>query len=129
MVLLPKPRKDSTKCSSYCPISLLNVDLKLFTGVLAHRLGPMMPGIIEPDQSSFIQNRQCGDNTKRILHLIDKAHKTPLRAVLLTVDAEKAFDRVNWAFLDKTLIRFGLGDWFRSWVQSCYDAPLCHHPS
>lgn len=123
VVVLPKPGKDPTKCSSYRTISLLNVDLKLFTGILAHRLGPMMPGIIEPDQSGFIQNRQCNDNTKRTFHLIDKAHKTAMDAVLLTVDAEKAFDRVNWHFWGKTLIRFGLGDRFRAWIHSCYDAP------
>lgn len=82
-----------------------------------------MPNLIEPDQAGFIQTRQCGDNTNRILHLIDKAHQTHMDAPLLTVDAEKVFDRVDWRFLEQTMAHFGLGDRFQEWVGCCNGAP------
>lgn len=126
IVVIPKSGKDPKLCAAYRPISLLNLDLKLFTGVLAARLGPKLPGIVDPDQSGFIPNRQCSDNTKRTMHLIDKAQVQQLDAALLSVDAEKAFDGVDWDFLGRTLERFGLGRRFRAWVASCHATPRAH---
>lgn len=57
------------------------------------------------------------------MHLIDKSQFAGTDAMLLSVDAEKAFDRVNWGFLDWTLAQFGIGERFRAWVASCYDCP------
>ncbi|KAJ1129150.1 hypothetical protein NDU88_007521 [Pleurodeles waltl] len=72
IVVIPKPGKDPENCASYRPISLLNIDAKLFTGILEHRLNYYMPGLVDPDQAGFIPHRQCSDNTKRLLHLLDK---------------------------------------------------------
>lgn len=43
ITLIPKEGKDHTECQNHRPISLLNVDLKLFTRILASRLAPEMP--------------------------------------------------------------------------------------
>lgn len=50
VTLIPKEGKDPTNCSSYRPISLLNVDLKFFTKILAGRLAPWFLLIIHFDQ-------------------------------------------------------------------------------
>lgn len=70
MVVLPKPGKNKKQCGSYRPISLLNVGIKLFTSILAARLGPLKLGLIAPDQAGFVPHRQCSNNTKQVLHLI-----------------------------------------------------------
>ncbi|KAJ1201211.1 hypothetical protein NDU88_005025 [Pleurodeles waltl] len=44
ITVIPKPIKDSALCSPYWPITLLNVDAKLFTAILEHRLGPYIQG-------------------------------------------------------------------------------------
>lgn len=62
--VIPKPGKDPKYCGSYRPISLLNIDVKIFSGILAARLNPLMDGLIEPDQSGFIPTRQGGDTQK-----------------------------------------------------------------
>lgn len=49
ITVIPKEGKDPQKCHSYRPISLLNVDLKLFTRVLASRLAPEVPAVIHYD--------------------------------------------------------------------------------
>lgn len=123
VVVLPKPGKDGKLCASYRPIYLLNIDLKIFTGVLATRLSPLLHGLIEPDQAGFVATRQYSDNTRRLLHLLDKVHRQTVERVVLSVDAEKAFDRVHWPFLETTLERFWVGSRFRRWVLSGYSQP------
>lgn len=48
--LLAKKNKDLLLCTSYRPISLLNVDFKVLSKVLAKRLGGVIPNIVSPDQ-------------------------------------------------------------------------------
>ncbi|KAJ1209250.1 hypothetical protein NDU88_004628 [Pleurodeles waltl] len=123
IVVSRKPGKDPEECASYMPISLLNIDAKLFTGILAHRLNYYMPGLVDPDQAGFIPHRQCSDNTKRLLHLLDKTERSRREALFLSIDAKKAFDRVYWPYLFKVLERFGLGPGFMAWICCIYQAP------
>uniref|UniRef100_A0A8C5M4L4 Reverse transcriptase domain-containing protein n=1 Tax=Leptobrachium leishanense TaxID=445787 RepID=A0A8C5M4L4_9ANUR len=123
IALLPKPEKDHTACGNYRPISLLNTDVKLLARVLANRLKRFMPQLIHPDQVGFIPGREARDATIRVLNAIthSKQSKTPL--LLLSTDAEKAFDRVLWPFLFRTLHTYGVGEGFISWIRALYSAP------
>lgn len=53
ITLLLKPDKESSDCSSYRPISLLNVDYKILAKALALLLEPVMPNILSPNQTGF----------------------------------------------------------------------------
>lgn len=66
-----------------------------------------MSDLIDEDQSGFIKGRQTQDNVRRTLH-IHQIQKQGMNAVLVSLDAEKAFDRVNWKFLYQVLERIGL---------------------
>lgn len=55
-----------------------------------------MTDLIEKDQPGFIIGRQTQDNIRRILHMIDHIQRQGLRAVLVSLDAKKAFDCVNF---------------------------------
>ena len=57
ITVIPKEGKDPAECGSYRPISLLNTDLKLFTKVLASRLQPWLPELVDLDQVGFIPTR------------------------------------------------------------------------
>lgn len=100
--------KDPTSCSSYRPISLLNLDLKIFTRILANRLTTHIQGLVHLDQVGFIPHREAPDNTIKVLNLIHAATKNRTTCVFLGTDAEKAFDRVDWQFL------------FTVWENKCY---------
>lgn len=54
IAVIPKDGKDPTQVSNYRPISLLNVDIKLYAKMLASRLLPLIPNLISPDQVGFI---------------------------------------------------------------------------
>ncbi|KAJ1188741.1 hypothetical protein NDU88_005498 [Pleurodeles waltl] len=90
--------------------------------------GALTPSVLDATivvihKPGFTPNRQCGDNTKRLLHLLDKTDRSCREALFLSIDAEKAFDRVHWPYLFKVLERFGLGPVFRFWISCVYRSP------
>uniref|UniRef100_A0A8C5LMS8 Reverse transcriptase domain-containing protein n=1 Tax=Leptobrachium leishanense TaxID=445787 RepID=A0A8C5LMS8_9ANUR len=121
--LLPKTGKDLLYSSSYRPISLLNADIKLLARVLANRLQKHLPGLVDPDQVGFIPGREARDATTRVINAICRAHSDNTPFLLLSTDAEKAFDRVLWPYLHKVLEGFGLGEGFLKWITALYSAP------
>lgn len=94
ITLIPKPQKDPSLCSSYRPISLLNLDVKIYANILANRIKPLLRDLIHPDQTGFIPGREGKDNTYKVINTIALAKKTGTPFVLLGTDAEKAFDSV-----------------------------------
>uniref|UniRef100_A0A8C5PIJ7 Reverse transcriptase domain-containing protein n=1 Tax=Leptobrachium leishanense TaxID=445787 RepID=A0A8C5PIJ7_9ANUR len=121
--LIPKPDKDPLHPSSYRPISLLNSDVKLLARILATRLQHYLPRLVDPDQVGFIPGREAKDATTRVINavLLAKRNRSPF--LLLSTDAEKAFDRVLWPYLMQVLQKFGLGKGFLSWISALYTAP------
>ena len=108
VTLIHKEGKDATKCESYRPISLLNTDHKIISSILANRLKEIITGIITPDQCGFIPGRILADNIRRTLNVIDYAQRENEQLLLLTLDAEKAFDLVCWHFMFETIKGFGI---------------------
>lgn len=89
-------------------ISLCNVAYKLISKVLVLRLRPFLNGIIGPFQGSFIPRRGTLDNnilTQEVVHYI---HNSNLKSGVLAINVylQKAYARVNWDFLKKTLHSF-----------------------
>uniref|UniRef100_A0A8C5MPA2 Reverse transcriptase domain-containing protein n=1 Tax=Leptobrachium leishanense TaxID=445787 RepID=A0A8C5MPA2_9ANUR len=123
ITIIPKEGKDATLCSSYRLISLLNCDFKLFASVLAGRLQPYVPQLVRKDQVGFVPRREARDGTLRALNAVHLAQSTDCPMLLLSTDAEKAFDRVAWPFLYATLEGMGLTGAFYTWVKALYTGP------
>lgn len=121
--VLLKERKDPTLCASYRPIALLNTDCKILTSILAKRVGTIITDLIHPDQTGFISGRYLPDNIRRLLNIMEQSKKRQHPCMVLAVDAQKAFDRVSWPFLFKTLEKFGFGPKFIGWIKLLYSAP------
>lgn len=124
MSLILKNSKPPENCGSYRPISLLNVDLKILSKILAARLEAVLPLVINADQTGFIKGRNSCNNVRRLLNIIELCQQRDACGLVVSLDAEKAFDRVEWSYLLYTLQQFGLGSKFISWIKVLYNSPL-----
>lgn len=121
--LLAKKDKDPTLCESYRPISLLNVDFKILAKALALCLETTLPSVISDDQSGFIQKRNSFHNVRRLFNVIYTSTRSDAQEMIVSLDTEKAFDRVEWTYLFATMQRFGFSPSFVSWVRLLYSSP------
>lgn len=121
--VLHKEGKDPTLCEGYRPVSLLCNDLKILTSILAQRMQQHITKLIKPDQTGFIPGRQGANNIRRTLNLISCTKNNRQPTMLLSLDAQKAFDRVKWNFLYQTLEVFGFHSTFINWVKIVYKNP------
>ena len=78
---------------------------------------------MDPDQTGFVRDRQTQDNIRRVLHVFDHVTKENNRAVVLSLDAEKAFDSVCWEYLYLTLRRFGFKEDYVRCFKALYLTP------
>uniref|UniRef100_A0A3P8U3W0 Reverse transcriptase domain-containing protein n=1 Tax=Amphiprion percula TaxID=161767 RepID=A0A3P8U3W0_AMPPE len=90
---------------------------------MARRMEEFLSKLIHNDQTGFIRNRQTQDNIRRTLHIINHIQKNKTEAVLISVDAEKACDSVNWEFLYKILHKFGLHNTIIDTIKALYTNP------
>ncbi len=90
--LLLKKGKDPLLCGLYCPISLLNVDFKLLSKLLARHLEAVLSSIISLDQTGFIRNRYFFFNLRRVFNVVYNPSVTVLPKALIALDAEEAFE-------------------------------------
>ena len=121
--LLLKSDKDPLLCGSYRPISLLNVDLKILSNILAQRLKRVLSSIISTDQTGFMLGRHSFHNMRRLLNIIGSPGSGVSEAII-SLDAENAFDRVEWSFLFVVLQKFGFNTEFISWIKLLYASPV-----
>ena len=65
--------------------------------------------MVEKDQTSGVPGRYIGENLAFLRDVVDFCSHTGVPAALLSLDQEKAFDRVDWPFLRSTLSSLGFG--------------------
>lgn len=70
-----------------------------------------------------MKNRQTQDNVRRALFLIDSMSKTNSKSLVISLDAEKAFDSVRWEFLYLVLQRFGFNKEVIGCLKQLYHLP------
>ncbi len=116
ITLIPKKDKNKLFLKNWRPITLLNTDYKILTKTLSNRLCKILPYIIDEDQTGYIKGRYIGSNIRLIedIILFTKTHNLP--GIILNIDFEKAFDSINWNFIDRTLEAFNFGEIFRSFI-------------
>ena len=120
ITLIPKKNKDKTILENLRPISLLNVDYKILTKVLAKRLEKVLPNLINADQTGYVKVRYIGENIRLIQDLMFYTNKENLPGMAIFLDFRKAFDTIEWHYLEKVLTHFNFGPNFLQWFKTLH---------
>ena len=120
MISLIFKKGERTEHKNWRPISLLNADYKICARALAGRLLKVLHHVIAPDQTCGVRGRFIGENVALLRDVVSYANEADLPVAILALDQEKAFDRVDWAFLFKTLEHLGFGLTFTQWIKLLY---------
>ncbi len=124
ITLIPK-KGDLGLIKNWRPVSLLCSDYKLLTKVLSNRLKKCLPEIIHPDQSYTVPNRTITHNVSLIRDIIFFANTNNIDLAILSLDQEKAFDRIDHEWLQRCIKTFGFGDFFTSCIKLLYTDAQC----
>ena len=108
IVLTPKV-KNPERMFEFRPISLCNVIYKIISKVLANRLKHVLPQILSPTQSAFVPGRLITDLlvAYETLHTMHSRKKGKKGSLALKLDISKAYDRVEWHFLQSIIEKMG----------------------
>jgi len=117
---LPKPGKTKEYIKNWRPISLLNIDYKILSTVLANRLKEPLQYLISSSQKGFLKNRNMSECTRLIFDIFHEMESRNMDGILLLIDYEKAFDSIEWGFIEKTLKYFQFGEQFIKWIKILY---------
>ncbi|GJT56130.1 RNA-directed DNA polymerase, eukaryota [Tanacetum coccineum] len=118
IALIPKI-PDANLVKDFRPISLIGSMYKIIAKILANRLVGVLGDIVNEVQSAFIAERQILDGPFILNEVLQWCKLKKKQSLIFKVDFEKAFDSIRWDFLDDILKKFGFGDKWCNWIQSC----------
>ena len=116
---------DRALLKNWCPNSLLCVDYKIGSRAIAGCRLRVVDRVVSPDQTAGLAGRFISENVAYVRDAIHYATVNNLPLAVLTLDQEKAFDRVEWEFLFCTLEHMGFRPSFCKWVQTLYSGVQC----
>ena len=114
---------DRKDVKNWRPISLLCTDYKILAKTLANRLRQVLASVIHIDQTCSVPGRTIHNNLFLTRDIIRYTNHKRYKGYILTVDQEKAFDRVDRSMLFKVLKKMNFGEKFLNWLNILYADP------
>ena len=109
IILIPKPERNTTQKENFRPMSLRNIDGKILHKIPEKRIQQHIKGLIHHDAVGFIPDMQGLSIICKTINIIQHIIRTKDRnCVIISTDAEKAFDKIQQPFMPTTLNKLGI---------------------
>lgn len=118
-ILNPSDMKDMR------PISLCSVQYKIISRILCDRLKLVLPNIVSETQGAFVAGRLITDNiivAHEMVHGLRTNKKVGETSMAIKTDMSKAYDRVEWNFVEVLLEKMGFARVWINWIMSCINS-------
>ena len=119
--LIPKRSEELFYVRNWRPLTLLNCDYKIAAKAIVNRIKIYLPKLVNNDQTGFIKGRCIFENIRLIDIVISYQGSNNIAGLLLRLDFEKAFDTLEWPFMEKTLLSFNFGSCIIQWFKTLYN--------
>jgi exonuclease III len=115
-------KKDKRDIANYRPITLLNTDYKIFTKTLAIKLSKTAPTVIHENQAGFIPGRSITAQIRLTQMIMNYAEAEEIGGVIVSLDQEKAYDKITHDYLWKVLEKMNFPQHFIQTVRTIYES-------
>ena len=115
LALIPK-EDGADSPGKFRHISLCNVIYKIISKVIVNRLKPLLPNLISPEQSRFVEGRQILDGVILVHEVIHSLKITKKPNMLIKLNMSKKFDKLSWEYIKKMLLSYGFNTTWTDWI-------------